>query len=165
MLQNTRRAHAWVTWIALLVCELSVVVMAGYTFADVSGRFLFHRPLGGTIELCSLLMVAVVFLSLASCQAERRHMRIDFLVPMMSRRVRAVADSIAYVCGMLVCGLLAWCSITPAWYSWTIREVSPGRIAFPVYPAKFLVVVGAVLLWVQLLLDLVGAIRGAEQAD
>jgi TRAP-type C4-dicarboxylate transport system permease small subunit len=158
MVGKTRRAYAWVTRIALLVCELGVVVMAGYSFADVSGRFLFHRPLGGTIEICGLLMVAVVFLSLASCQAEGRHMRVDFLFPWMSKRVRAVADSIACVCGIMVCGLVAWCSIIPAWYSWTIGEVSMGLIAFPVYPAKFLVVVGAVLLGVQLLLDLVATL-------
>lgn len=165
MFGKARRAFAYVNRIAMVGCELSVAVLMSYSLIDVSGRFLLNSPLPGTVEISALLMVAVVFLSLASCQAEGRHMRVDFLFPRMSKRVRVVADSTACICGMAVCGLLAWWSITPAWYSWTIREVSMGLIAFPVYPARFLVVVGTALLGVQLMLDLLGTIQGADKPE
>lgn len=165
MLDKLRRGFSWVTRIAMFACGLSVAVMMSYGFADVSARFLFNRPLPGSFELSGLLMVVVVFLSLASCQAEGRHMRVDFLFGSMSKQVRAGVDRIAYVCGVVVCGLLAWCAAGPAWYSWNIREVSMGIIPFPVYPAKFVVVVGAVLLTVQHLLDLLGTIPGPEKAE
>jgi TRAP-type C4-dicarboxylate transport system permease small subunit len=165
MLEKVRKAYTKVTWIATLACMLSVLVMMVYGFVDVCGRYLFNRPLQGTFELSELLMVAVVFLALASCQAEDRHMRVDFLLTNMSKRVRAVVDSIAYMCGIVVCGLLAWYSIAPAWYSWSIREVTMGIISFPVYPAKFVVVVGAGLLVGQLTLDLVDTITGSKTAQ
>jgi TRAP-type C4-dicarboxylate transport system permease small subunit len=164
MLEKIRKGYSKVTRIAMLVCMLSVAVMMSYGFVDVWGRFLFNHPLHGTFELSELLMVAVVFLSLASCQAQDRHMRVDFLFTIVSKRVRAVVESITCVCGIVVCGLLGWFSIGPAWYSWTIREVTWGIISFPVYPAKFVVVVGAGLLGVQLILDLAGIIMGSEIA-
>jgi len=165
MLEKVRRGFGWVTRIAMFVCGLSVAVMMSYGFVDVSARFLFNRPLAGTVEISGPLMVAVVFLSLASCQAEGRHMRVDFLFGSMSKQVRAGVDRIAYVCGLVVCGLLAWCAAGPAWHSWKIREVSMGIIPFPVYPAKFVVVVGAVLLAVQFMLDLLGTIQGSDNAQ
>ena len=163
MLEKVRKAYSRVTRIAMIVCMLSVAVMMGYGFVDVWGRFLFNQPLHGTFELTELLMVAVVFLSLTSCQAEGRHMRVDFLLTRMSKRRRAVVDSIAYMCGIVACGLLACYSIGPAWLSWSIREVTWGIISFPVYPAKFVVVVGSGLLMVQLTLDLVGTIKQGSE--
>ncbi len=165
MLGKVRKAYNKVTWGTLLVSMLSVAVMMGYGFVDVCGRYLFNRPLHGTFELSELLMVAVVFLSIASCQAEDRHMRVDFLLTGMSKRLRRVVDSIAYTCGIVVCGLLTWYSISPAWFSWSIREETMGIISFPVYPAKFAVVVGAGLLVGQLILDLVDTIRGSKVAQ
>ena len=164
MLDKVRRGFGWVTRTAMLVCGVSVALMMGYGFADVSARFLFNHPLPGTFELSGLLMVVVVYLSLASCQAEGRHMRVDFLFGIMSTPVRAGVDRMAYACGMLVCGLFAWCAAGPAWYSWKIREVSMGIIPFPVYPSKFIVVVGATLLALQHLLDLLGTILGSGKA-
>ena len=154
MLELMRKGFNKLTRVAMLFSMLSVAVMMGYGFVDVLGRYLFNRPLQGTFELSELLMVAVVFLSLASCQAEDRHMRVDFFVTQMNKRKRAVVDSIAYICGIVVCGSFSWYSISPAWHSWSIREVTMGIISFPIYPAKFAVVVGTGLLMVQLALDL-----------
>lgn len=159
MLDRIRKAYSKVTRAAVFICGISIAVMMSYGFVDVWARYLFNRPLYGTYELSELLMVAVVFLSVAICQAEDRHMRVDFLFPYISRRVKRVLDCFAYICGITVCGFLAWYSVVPALYSWRIREHSEGIISFPVYPAKFVIVVGASLLGIQLLLDLASGIR------
>ena len=164
MLEKVQEIYGKVTRTAMLACMLCIVVMMVYGFGDVWGRFLFNHPFNGTFELSELLMVAVVFMSLASCQAEDRHMRVDFLSAVVGKRAQVVVDSIAYICGIVACGMIAWSSFPIAWDSWLIREVTEGIASFPVYPFKFLIVVGVVLLGMQLILDLADLItKGSKR--
>ena len=55
--------------------------------------------------------------------------------------------------------LLTWQGIGELRYSWEIREATMGTIRFPLYPARFLLVLGAALLLLRLALDIVGRPR------
>jgi TRAP-type C4-dicarboxylate transport system permease small subunit len=160
MLEKIRIGFRKVTWVAISISGLSIALMMGYGFFDVLSRDLFDRPFYGTFELSELLMVVAVFLSLASCQAEDRHMRVDFLFPYMNKAVRTVIDIFTYVCGIVLCGFLSWYTTEPALYSWSVRERTDGIISFPIYPVKIIIVVGVIILGIQLFLDLSAVIRG-----
>ena len=165
MVGKTRSVLSAINRASIAICSVSIAVMMAYGFVDVVGRYLFDRPLYGTYELSELLLAVVVFLSIASCQAEDRHMRVDFLLPYMSTRMRALIDGSAYACGVLICGFMAWYSIGPAVYSWEIGEHTEGMISFPVYPAKIVVPIGFALLGLQLAFDFLHAVSGAGRSD
>lgn len=151
---------------AMIISGVCIVVMMAYGFVDVLGRYFFSNPLYGTYELSELLLAIAVFLSLSSCQAEDRHMRVDFILPYLGSRMRATVDALAYVCGISVCLVMAYYSVPQALYSWSISEHTEGIISFPVYPAKICVPIGFSLLALQLAVDLLQTIGpGRKDAD
>jgi TRAP-type transport system small permease protein len=160
MLGKIEKALSRVDMVAIWVCGISLAVMVIYSFIDVMGRFLFHRPLYGTYELSGeILIVVVVFLSLSPCEGEKRHMRVDFIFPYISQKAIVMINCITYACGIVVCGLLLATCIGPAWDSWKIREFTAGIIEFPIYTARFAIVAGLALFVMRLLVRLAGSIR------
>jgi TRAP-type mannitol/chloroaromatic compound transport system permease small subunit len=77
------------------------------------------------------------------------HVRIDIIYQKFSLRKRAFFDIFNY-CMMLIWTLfLVKEGITFFAYSWKIGEVDEMVLAHPVYPVKFLLVVGAILITLQ----------------
>lgn len=160
MLEKMEKALSRLDMVALWICGMSCAVMVIYSFIDVMGRFFFRRPLYGTYELSGeILIVVVIYLSLAPCETEKRHMRVDFIFPYISQKIKIVIDCIAYTCGITVIGFILANSIGPALDSWNIREFTAGIIEFPIYTAKITIVLGLTLFVLRLFLRLIGSIR------
>ncbi|MEW5804478.1 MAG: TRAP transporter small permease [bacterium] len=152
MLEKIEKAISGVEMVIMWVCGISISIMVIYSFIDVWGRFLFRQPLYGTYELSGeILLVVVIFLSLAPCEAEKRHMRVDFIFPYISKTLQVVINCISFLLGIVVCGLLMVASFGPALYSWQIREFTTGIIPFPIYTAKIAIVVGLAIFVIRLI--------------
>jgi TRAP-type transport system small permease protein len=159
MLEKIKKVMGRIRGVILAVCGLSIAVMTIYGFIDVWARFLLNHPLYGTYEISEILLVVVVFLSVSACEAEGRHMRVDLIFPYISQTLHGVVDIIAYVCGIVTCGLLIFYIFPRALYSWQIGEHSEGIIPFPIYPSKIVIVVGLALLVIELLLRITDTLK------
>jgi TRAP-type C4-dicarboxylate transport system permease small subunit len=74
-------------------------------------------------------------------------------------------EVVTHVVAFAFFALLVWQGIGELRYSWEIREATMGTIRFPLYPARFLLVLGAALLLLRLALDIVadlGRLRRGE---
>jgi TRAP-type C4-dicarboxylate transport system permease small subunit len=65
-------------------------------------------------------------------------------------------EAVTHVVAFAFFALLAWQAIGELRYSWEIREATMGTVRFPLYPARFLLVLGVALLLVRLAIDVVG---------
>ena len=137
----------------VLVGGVVLLVSMLWTTADVIGTQLFGWPIPGSLELVSNNMVVVVFASLAHVQRRRGHIRVEFLRTRAGPRARAVMDAVTHGVAIVFFGLLLWQATSYAGYSWQIRESTAGLIRFPVYPARFAIVIGVGLLVIQLVID------------
>ena len=137
---------------------VSLAIMMAYVFSDVVGRFLGFRTVG-TVETIELLMPWVVYLAAALCQLEKRHMRVDFLFTYISQKARTVIDVVSYVLGIAGFSVFGWYSAESAIMSWRVNEQTWGVLSLPVYPSKLVLVIGCYLFVLQLLVDLVAALR------
>jgi TRAP-type mannitol/chloroaromatic compound transport system permease small subunit len=124
--------------------------------ADVVGTNFFDWPVPGTLEITESTMVLIVFGALAFTQEKRGHIRVEILHGYMSPRIRSLMDALTHSLALVFFVLLAWHSISELTYSWEINEATMGTIRFPLYPARTLLTAGAVLLVLQLALDVVG---------
>jgi TRAP-type transport system small permease protein len=159
MLKKIKKALSAIDLVVLWICGICIAVMAVYSFIDVLGRFLFNKPLYGTYELSGeILVVIVIFFSLAPCESEGRHMRVDFIFPYIHQRMKLLIDCISYACGILVCSMLIATTIGPTLDSWKVGEFTQGIVAFPVYPAKIAIIVGLSLFVIRLIVNLMGSI-------
>ena len=133
--------------------------------ADVIGTNFLDYPVPGTLEITESTMVLIVFGALAFTQGKRGHIRVEILHGYMSPRVQSFFDLVTHVLAFVFFLLLAWYSVGELSYSWQIREATMGTIRLPLYPARALLTAGAVLLVLQLALDVVedfGRMRGGE---
>jgi TRAP-type C4-dicarboxylate transport system permease small subunit len=128
---------------------------------DIIGTKLVDRPLPGTFELTEALMVLGVFLALAHTQARRQHIAVDLVTRRLGRGARGALDLFARLLTLGVFALIAWQGWVLGLGSLRVREYAPGIVQFPLYPSKLALAVGATLMVLQSLVD----VLGAERAD
>lgn len=139
--------------LARLLDRLSWVVlfaMMTMTMADVLLRKLTDITIIGAGEITEMMMVVVVFCSLAQCQAEDGHIKIDLIMKKVGAKTQSVVDTVTqFLCFGLFC-LMTWGAFRHAMEIMEWEEVSID-LAIPIYPFVFVTVVGNAMLALILL--------------
>ena len=151
LISSLYRAVRYTAGIAASCC---IFVMVCTIVPDSIGRFLFSKPLHGTLELNMLLMSAIVFLGLAWTQSQRGHVRVEILISRTKPMMRSVLN---IICWAIAFGLFLAITIggaEEAINSVRIGENLWGVKKFPVWPGKILAAFGSGLLCVQFLIDI-----------
>jgi TRAP-type mannitol/chloroaromatic compound transport system permease small subunit len=140
----------------VLLGSIGMMLSMLICFADVIGTNFFDWPVPGTLEITESTMVLIVFGALAFTQQRRGHIRVEILHSHMGARLKSLADLLTHFLALAFFVLLAWYSFGELSYSWEIQEATMGTIRFPLYPARTLLTAGALLLVLQLVLDVIG---------
>jgi TRAP-type C4-dicarboxylate transport system permease small subunit len=129
-----------------LGCTATLLMML-HVVADVVARVVFKIPLGGTLETVTYIyMVAVVFLPLAMVQRKRQQIIVELFSQVLPPRVLALLDGVVGALACVFMVALAWYSAHEAWAQTLIRETAPSPTnPVPIWPARWMVVVGAAL--------------------
>ena len=143
----------------LLMGATGTIVSMFLGVADVIGTEFFDRPVPGALEITESTMVLIVFGALAYAQMQRAHIRVELLYGHVGPRARSFMDAVTHAVALAYFALLAWQGVGEARYSWEIREATMGTIRFPLYYARWLLVLGSVLLVVQLARDVISDLR------
>lgn len=149
---------AWLGRLALWLLLLGTLGMIAATLvgvADVVGTEFFGRPVLGTLEFTESTMVLVVFGALAYAQQRRAHIRVELLYSQVGPRAKSFMETVTHIVAFLFFALVAWQGWVELEYAWEIKESTMGSVRFPLYPARFLLLVGVSLLILQLAVDIV----------
>ena len=139
----------------LLLGAVGMIVSMVLGVADVVGTKFLDWPVPGTLEVTESTMVLIVFGALAYAQERRGHIRVELLYSHAGPRGKSFMEVVTHVVAFAFFALLAWQGIGELRYSWEIGEATMGTVRFPLYPARFLLVLGALLLLLRLALDIV----------
>ena len=123
--------------------------------ADIILRAAFNIPLPSTVEISESAMVFIAFLAFGYTEATGGHIRVDILASRLPERAASWLNILGCLVGIFFYGLILWDTGQHAIQSWHVREFMTGQLPLPVYPAKFMVPLGCVLLIVQFLVGLV----------
>ena len=77
-------------------------------FADVMMRYVFNRPITGTLELNEYMQAILIAFGMAYCAVLKGHVSIDIIVSKFPQRAQAVIDSITCIFGLGVFSLITW---------------------------------------------------------
>ena len=132
---------------------------------DVTGRYLFASPIPGTLEFTEFLMVFVVFLSLPYVQLKKRHICVELVTQRLPIKVADGLAVVTLLVAALFFGLMAWQSWLSAASSFEYLEASEGLIQIPIYPPKFAIPFGSVIMVIQLLRDASDRLRHLVSAE
>ena len=136
-----------------LIAGFATVAMAALVVSNVLSRYLFNTPVAGAFELSESLLVVIVFMSLALTQHADGHIRVILL----TRRLPPYLARITHIFTLVIgAAFFAWGSYA-AWgfamESYAINEQRWSSISYPLYPVKFVLFFGLVLLSVQYVLS------------
>lgn len=152
-----------VEWFLLRLGVLSgfaTLLVTLVVVADVAGRAIFNAPLHSATEVSELLLVVLVFLGLAGAQQKRQNYAIDVMSRHLPMTLQNVLEVLGYIfCLVLTLGL-AWFSTKQAMSSYARGEAGFGIIAFPIWPARFVLALGLWLLSLQFICDILRFLTG-----
>ena len=133
--------------------------------ANVLGRYLFNAPITGAFEVTESLLVIIIMLGLALTQYHDGHIRVTIL----TRRLPHALARFAKICSLMLGAVFfVWCAYASwkfAYQSYSFNEQEWGAVTFPLYPFKFVVFVGVVLLTIQFVLDTISEIVNLSAYD
>lgn len=143
-----------------VVGALATFAMMALVVANAASRYALNAPVQGAFEIVQSLLTIMVFLSLALTQHRGGHIRVSVITRRMPAALARLAEVAAPVLGAV---FFAWCAYG-AWglamQSYAMDEQEWGVIRYPLYPVKFVVFAGLVLLAVQFLMNALAAATG-----
>ena len=137
-----------------------IVILMLLATAGAIGRKLGH-PVPCSLEASETIMFASVFLGMAYVALQGGHINVTLFTQRLSTRTQTVLDTVVLLLSAAVFGLLTWSSWGLAWKWFLIREVRLGAFPWPIWPFRFLFVVGMGLIALQLIFSAVNLIRKA----
>ncbi len=132
----------------------TVLAVAIITF-EVMARYVFGRPTNWAHESMTLIFAMQYILSGAYAHYSKSHVRVDVVYQSFSLRNRARLDALTSLLFFIYVGTMTYTGWTFYWDSQKMWEVSFTDWGPPLYPVKFTVFLGSLLLLLQGLANLV----------
>ena len=132
--------------------------------ANIAGRYVFNRPVDGTLEIGQLVLASVVFFSLAYAQMENAHIRVTAALRILPRNWQEKFETTILAVGFLMMILMAWKSLPFALESFEMREVHMS-VDVPIWPTKFIFFFGWCILGLQFLLEFLNRVLGKSGSE
>lgn len=126
-------------------------VMMTLTMADVILRKLANHSILGTVELTELMLVLVVFCSLAKCQADDGHIKIDFIMRNFGQRTQKTVELFTQFLCFVLFLFMTYGTYRHAVDMREWEEITLD-LGIKVYPFVYVVSLGCALLAIVLLL-------------
>jgi TRAP-type C4-dicarboxylate transport system permease small subunit len=150
--QANRLLAGFAGWLMLAMMMLLVV--------DIVFRSV-DRPLHGLSELSVFVMMIVIYLGLSRCEEYLEHVGLEFAINKLSDKARRVTVAATQLLAVVAVGLMFYAVTTDAWSAFETDSSIEGLIDLPIWPTKFVMVVGMVFFLLQAILNLIDAILAA----
>lgn len=129
-----------------------MLAMMAILLIDIVWRTFFN-PLQGMAEYSVFVMMIVIYLGFSRCEEHGDHVRLEFLVEMAGGRLRAAMIVVARILAAVTVAALFYAVITDAWTSYLTNDSLEGMISLPIWPTKFVMVVGMSVFVIQTVLN------------
>lgn len=137
--------------------QLTLMAMVLLIVVDVCLRRFFNSPLSWSLEIVQVMLVVVVFFSVAYCAVRGGHISIDALVCRFPERLQAGIDIATSLFGVAVFAAMCWASISSAQHYMEVKRVT-GILPIPIYPFILAVALGSLLMTLAVLVHLLKAV-------
>ena len=155
---------AAVNHVIVILSSIALVLAACVLTYSVVVRYFLKYSTDWQDEMSVFLIVGAVFMSAAAIQAQRGHIGIEAIVGLLPKRVNHIRILLVDLASLAFCSYFAWKSITPLHEAIVDDYHSSSTWAPPLWIPYSLMTAGMVLLSVQLLLQVVAGMRGADSA-
>jgi TRAP-type C4-dicarboxylate transport system permease small subunit len=141
------------------VAAFFVFLIAALVVAQVGGR-LAGVLVPGADDLAGYALTASSFLALAHTLRAGGHIRLTMLIRKAGRGQRRLLEAGGLAFGALVTGYFTYHVVDMAWDAYRFGERSQGILSVPLWIPQSVMALGAVVLFVAFVDDLVVVVRG-----
>lgn len=143
MLENL---NARIVRLLLAAAAMLIFLLGFLVCADVIGRAVFNAPVKGTPEMVSMSIVIICFLLAGYSVQSNGMIYTDVFSGMFGARGLAFAQLLSAALGILFFGIIVWGSYEPTLHAIASGEYEgEGALRVPVWPARTVVIIGAIL--------------------
>jgi TRAP-type C4-dicarboxylate transport system permease small subunit len=150
---------AKVNYYIVIASSVALVAAAFVLTYSVIVRYFLYYSTYWQDELSVFLIVGAVFLSTAAVQAERGHVGIEAVAAILPPHVNRVRQVLVDIASFLFCAFFSWKSWTLLEEAWIDGFRSGSTWGPPLWIPYSLMLSGMLLLSLQLLLQVTGALR------
>ena len=161
---KTEKAIRWIIKASGIAGVGILLAMMMMTVADFVMRYFFRRPIIGSVEISTILMVCVVFLCMAWCALNDGHIRVDIITGKLSTKGRVILNSFDNILTFALALLIAWRSFIEA-MSVKDMEVTSPLLGIPRYPFVFVTAFGFLLLFFAALILFIRNVKSVKDPN
>lgn len=138
-----------------VLASISTIVMMLGISTDVAYRNLAGESIPGVLELSETALVATIFFGLAYAGTSNAHVAVDLLTSRLPEAAARVCLLVAWLLACVILGWLAYATFERAMTSFGQNETRMGLVNWPLWPARWFIVVGFVALAVVAVVNVV----------
>ena len=138
------------TWFTYFVIGLMLIVV----IVNIVGRFFFHKPLLGTVELIELMMAIIGFFAIPFATMNRMNVRVDIITSRLSRHNRMILSRIASCLSAVIVGFITYQAFVYSFYYIDNLSQATTVLSIPFAPFRLIMAFGCLVLFLRLLLDM-----------
>ncbi|MGM7669890.1 TRAP transporter small permease [Microbacterium sp. A93] len=142
------------------LASLSTIAIMIAITVDVVVRNLGGRSVPGLLEMSESALVATVFLGLAYAGATNAHVAVDLLTAAIRPAIARILIGISWVIGVAVSTWFLIATFQRAAQSTASNELRQGLVDWPVWPARWLIVIGFAAFLLVAVINVVLILRG-----
>jgi TRAP-type C4-dicarboxylate transport system permease small subunit len=140
------RFNDWITRALMVTAAVLAFLLCFLVVADVCGRVLFNSPVKGTPEIVSFSIVIICFLQAGFAIRSGGMLHVDTLVIKLPAAMQSWMGALGAVAGMAFFAFICYGSLDGAAHAWNSNEFEgEGALRVPVWPARFVIVLGTAL--------------------
>jgi TRAP-type mannitol/chloroaromatic compound transport system permease small subunit len=132
-----------------------IFIMMGILLYDTISRTVFGKPHIWAVELTQFFMAAYYLLGGAFTLLIGGHVRMDLFYSRWTKKGKAVADVITFVPLLIYMIILLWGGVQGIIYAITYKQVTYSAWGPQVTPIKLFMVAGLLLMFLQILSELI----------
>jgi TRAP-type mannitol/chloroaromatic compound transport system permease small subunit len=149
-------------WVGLFLYPLTVLI-AIVVFIEIILRYFFNHPTLWSFETTQFLFIICTMLCAGHLQLENGHVNVDIISSKFSDRTRLIVNLCTFPFFLLFIGAMTYFGFEFAFDSIAKMETTGSAWDPPVYPIKILLPVGAVLLLLQGIVNLIRQVRAIQK--
>ncbi len=154
------KLNEWVVRSMLVIAAVLAFLICFLVCADVIGRVVFNSPVKGTPEIVSFSIVVICFLQAPFAIRSGGMIFVDALTTHLPPLAQRVLEIMGYLLGIAFFSIVCWGSIDPSIHAWTSNEFEgEGALRVPVWPARFIILLGTFLAAFNYLLSAIERVR------
>ena len=142
-----------------------LMVLMFMILVEVLTRYILQSPLSIAEEYGGYMLVAITFLGLGYTWKERGHVRVEWVINALSLKVQSWLRLITLIMATAFALIMIKASYDLVSYSYLFGTRSGSWLRTPLIWPQIVLIIGAVLLFIQLIAELIRAVGNLKKAE